>query len=365
MDKAIATAGCSFEPRSGVRMQPTAQAVGEEHYVKPRRGKRRFALIFMKPHRFLAGCLAVLGLLNQATAALSPQDLLAAGHVDEAIQTLQQQTTRAPTDAEAHNLLCRAYFQLEEWDRGISACERSVTLDPAKSFYPLWLGRIYGEKADRAGFLSAAGMAKKVRNEFERAVKLDPNSWEARTDLAEFYLEAPGIVGGGKDKTRAQADALTTLKPAMAHYILARIAEKNKNNANAEREYRAAIEASQGGAHAWLNLALFYRHTGRFDEMEQTLHTMETRPTDRPESFMDGASILFRTGRNFPFAIQLLKRYLSGPVEAEPAFKAHYLLGQLLEKQEDRAAAAEEYRAALALAHEFTRAREALKRIEH
>ncbi len=327
MDKAIATAGCSFEPRSGVRMQPTAQAVGEEHYVKPRRGERRFALIFMKPHRFLAGCLAVLGLLNQATAALSPQDLLAAGHVDEAIQTLQQQTTRAPTDAEAHNLLCRAYFQLEEWDRGISACERSVTLDPAKSFYHLWLGRIYGEKADGAGFLSAAGMAKKVRNEFERAVQLDPNSWEARTDLAEFYLEAPGIVGGGKDKTRAQADALTTLKPAMAHYILARIAEKNKNNANAEREYRAAIEVSQGGAHAWLNLAL--------------------------------------SGRNFPFAIQLLKRYLSGPVEAEPAFKAHYLLGQLLEKQEDRAAAAEEYRAALALAHEFTRAREALKRIEH
>ena len=307
----------------------------------------------------------MLGLLNHATAAASPTDLLDAGHVDEAIQSLQQQITRAPTDAEAHNLLCRSYFQLEAWERGISACERSVNLDPGKSLYHLWLGRIYGEKADRAGFLSAAGMAKKVRNEFERAVELDPNSWEARTDLAEFYLEAPGIVGGGKDKARAQADALSTLKPAMGHYILARIAEKNKDTATAEREYRAAIQASQGGAHAWLNLALFYRHTGRFEEMEQALHTMETRPTDRPESFMDGASILFRAGRNLPFAIQLLKRYLSAPVEAEPAFRAHYLLGQLLEKQGDRPGAAEEYRAALALAHEFTRARDALKRIEH
>jgi tetratricopeptide (TPR) repeat protein len=297
--------------------------------------------------------------------AESPKDLLAAGHVDEAIQTLQQQITRTPTDAEAHNLLCRAYFQLEEWDRGIASCERSVTLEPGKSLYHLWLGRIYGEKADRVGFLSAAGMAKKVRNEFERAVQLDPNSWEARTDLAEFYIEAPGIVGGSKDKARAQADALSALKPAMAHYILARIAEKNKDNVTAEREYRAAIEASQGGAHAWLNLALFYRHTNRYDEMEQALHTMETRPMDRPESLMDGASILFRTGRNFPFAVQLLKRYLSAPVEAEPAFKAHYLLGQLLEKQGDRPSATEEYRAALALAHEFTRTREALKRIEH
>ena len=207
-------------------------------------------------------------------------------------------------------------------------------------------------------------MAKRVRNEFERAVQLDPNSWEARTDLAEFYLEAPGIVGGGKDKARAQADALTTLKPAMAYYIVARIAEKNRDNATAEREYRAAIDASQGGAHAWLNLALFFRHTSRWDEMEQAIHTMESRPMDRPESLIDGASILFRTGRNFPYAIQLLKRYLSCPVEAEPAFKAHYLLGQLLEKQADRPAAADEYRAALALAHGYARAEEALQRVE-
>lgn len=313
------------------------------------------------PLRLLVG----LALLAKAAAAASPQDLLIAGHVDEAIQNLQQEITRAPAQAEAHNLLCRAYFQLEEWDRGISACERSVNLAPGKSFYHLWLGRVYGEKASRAGFLSAAGMAKKVRNEFERAVQLEPGGWEARTDLAEFYLEAPGIVGGGKDKARSQADALITLRPAMGHYILARIAEKNKDNAAAEREYRAAIESSQGGAHAWLNLSLFYRHSNRFDEMEQALHTMETRPMDRPESLMDGASILFRAGRNLPFAIQLLNRYLSAPVEAEPAFKAHYLLGQLMEKQGNRPGAVEQYHAALALAQGFTRAREALKRVEH
>src|SRR6202007_1370841 len=104
------------------------------------------------------------------------------------------------SDAESHNLLCRAYFSLEEWDRGIAACESAVKLDPQNSLDHLWMGRIYGEKADRAGFLKAAGLAKKVRSSFERAVELSPNSWEARTDLAEFYLEAPGIVGGGKDK---------------------------------------------------------------------------------------------------------------------------------------------------------------------
>jgi tetratricopeptide (TPR) repeat protein len=319
----------------------------------------------MSPRIARAALFLALSLPARA-AADSPEDLLAAGRVDDAIQTLKQQISLPPPYAEANNLLCRAYFMLEEWDHGISACERAVNLAPQNSLYHLWLGRAYGERADHAGFMSAAGLAKKVRTEFERAVELDAKSWQARTDLAEFYLEAPGIVGGGKDKARGQAGVLASLNPAMAHYINGRIAEKNKDTATAEREYRTAVEASQGGAHAWLNLALFYRHQNRLDEMEPALRTMESRPLDRPESLMDGGSILLRTARNYALGIELVRKYLSGPtVEEGPAFKAHYVLGQLLEKQGDRSAAAQEYRDALALAHNYTRAQEALKRIEH
>ena len=337
-------------------MNPTTGETWRAASESTKRNRRRNRLLLLA----LAALTA-----TAAAAAESPAALLAAGRADDAIQTLHQQIARSPNDAEAHNLLCRAYFELEDWDHAITACERAVNLAPAHSLYHLWLGRSFGEKADRVSFFSAAGIAKKVRTEFERAVELDPKSWEARSDLAEFYLEAPGIVGGGKDKARAQADAIAPLKPAIAHYLLGRIAEKNKDNAAAEREYRAAIDASQGGAHAWLNLALFYRHTSRFDEMEQALHTMELRPLDRPESLMDGGSILLRTGRNYPFAIELVKRYLAvGPVEAGPAFKAHVLLGELFEKQGDRKTAPDEYRAALALAHTYRRAEEGLKRVE-
>ena len=92
---------------------------------------------------------------------------------------------------------------------------------------------------------------------------------------------------------------------------------------------------------------------------------MESSPLDRPDALMDGASLLLRTGRDNALAIRLLRRYLSAPVEEGPAFKAHDVLGHLLEKQGDRHAAAEEYRAALALSHTYTRAREDLKRVEH
>jgi tetratricopeptide (TPR) repeat protein len=299
-----------------------------------------------------------------ACGADSAPALLAAGRVDDAISTLQGEISASPNDADAHHLLCRAYFALGDWDRGIAACEKAVALDPNNGRYHLWLGRIYGEKADASSFFTAAGLAKKVRTEFERAVQLTPNSVDARTDLAEFYLEAPGIVGGGRDKAEAQARTLATLDPARAHWVTARIAEKKKDLAAAEKDYRAAIEASHGSADAWLNLALFFRHAGRLDDMEGAIVHATSAQIEQPVVLMDAAETLIRAGRNFPGATKLLKQYLSrSPVEEAPVFKAHYLLGTVLEKQGDRKAAAEEYRAALALAKDFTRAQEALNRV--
>jgi cytochrome c-type biogenesis protein CcmH/NrfG len=103
-----------------------------------------------------------------ALADDSAPSLLAQGRVDEAITTLRGQINSSPNDPEAHNLLCRAYFSLGEWDRGISNCERAVSLEPTNSRYHLWLGRVYGEKADKANFITASGLAKKVHMEFER-----------------------------------------------------------------------------------------------------------------------------------------------------------------------------------------------------
>jgi len=314
--------------------------------------------------RILLACVLVV-LVAPIFADSTPQQLLASGHVDDALQILQSQTSRPIVDAESYNLLCRAYFMLEEWDRAISACERATSLDPRNSQYFMWLGRVYGEKADRAGFFSAAGLAKKVRSSFERAVELDPRNWEARTDLAEFYLEAPGIVGGGKDKARAQAEAIEPLNPAMAHWVLARLAEKNNDAAGAEREYRAEIAASQSSARSWFDLAAFLRHNHRLDEMDEALRRLESSPVDRPDALMDAASILLRAERDFPLAVSLLRRYLASPVEAAPAFKAHDLLGRILEKQGDKRGAADEFRAALTLAHTYARAQDGLKRVEH
>jgi len=300
-----------------------------------------------------------------AGADESAPSLLATGRVDEAVSVLRTHITQSPNDAVAHNLLCRAYLAVGDWDRGISACEKAVSLAPDNSQYHLWLGRVYGEKADRSSWMTAAGLAKHVRSEFETAVRLNPKNVDARTDLAEFYLEAPGIVGGGRDKAEAQAASLLSLDPPMAHWVKARLAEKKSDLPTAEAEYKAAITSSNGAATQWLNLGIFYKHRERWLDMEQALGHVRAARLDRADALVDAADILLHTGHNLPEAAELLRTYLNSDakVEQAPAFKAHYLLGSTVEKMGDKQAAAAEYRSALALAHDFRPAQEALQRV--
>jgi tetratricopeptide (TPR) repeat protein len=296
--------------------------------------------------------------------AVSAQDLLAAGRVDDAISALNRQISSNPRDAESIHQLCRAYFQYEDWDRAESRCRRAIELDPNNSPFHRWLGRIYGQKAERANILSAASLAGKTRDEFQRAAQLDPKDSDALLDVAEYYLEAPGFMGGGEERAREQAKLIGKLSPAKEHWVYARLAEKRKDFATTEREYHQMIEAANGDAEAWLNLGFFYRNRKRYDDMEQAFVKMNQAPMPHVEVLFEAANSLFRTGRAFSFATELLRRYFAeGPVEEAPAFKAHYLLGQLLEKQGDKTGAAAEYRACLALAHNYEPCRQALNRV--
>ncbi len=312
----------------------------------------------------LAFVLALLTVLPLA-AQQSPEQLLSQGRADEAIRQLKARLQASPNDATAYNLLGRAYFGLRRWDEAVAAGERAVALAPGNSEYHMWMGRTYGEKADASNALSAAFLAKKARQEFERAVELDASNVEARTDLAEFYLEAPSFLGGGKDKARQQAQTIAIKDPATAHWVTARIAEKEKKYDVAEQEYKAAVTSSNDDkGNYWLNLASFYKRRGRLDDMEDAISKAIVANRKKSNVLFDAATLLFRAGRNFPVAIDAIRKYLSSnTVEDAPVYEAHYVLGAILEKQGDKQAAAAEYRAALSLASEYGLAQAALRRI--
>lgn len=284
---------------------------------------------------------------------------LTVGNADDAISRLNSSLAASPGDAEAHNLLCRVYYQEERWNDAIRECQTAVRLVPLDSEYHLWLGRAYGEKADSIHSIKAYGLAKKVRDEFARAVQLDSGNVDALSDLGEFYTAAPGIVGGDKHKAQEIAQALEHYEPAQACQLKGRLAEKDKNYALAETDFRAAVEASKEPASAWMELASFYSRRRRWDQMLQALHTgidvdaKSARP--HGPALVDGAGILSRNNQDPQLAIQLLRLYLASPNKSadSPAFRVHAQLSRLLEQQGDQVGARQQIEAAAALARDY------------
>lgn len=319
--------------------------------------------------RLLILLAALLALAPAACArppASDPLELIAAGRIDDALRLLQARVAAAPNDAEAYNLLARAYYAEEHWDDAVHAAERSIALQPDNSNYHMWLARADGLKAEHSNFFTAARMVGKIKREFERAVELDGSNLEARSNLAEFYIEAPGFLGGSPDKARIQAEKIAALSPPVSMWVLARLAEKNGDAGEAERFYRAAIEASHGSAATWVDLASFFRRVKRYDEMEKAIQQALAAAHKTGDDLFDAATLLLRAGRNLPLAVQLVRQYLDSgvPTESAPFLQAHQLLGTLKEKQGDRQGALAEYRAALVLAADFKAAKDSVRRLQ-
>ncbi|MGH9492432.1 MAG: tetratricopeptide repeat protein [Terriglobales bacterium] len=323
----------------------------------------------MKSRILLLALVALLAAVPASPKAspMPAQDLLTQGRVDDAIAQLQEHIQKSPNDAEAHHLLSRAYLLIEAWDKAVPPAEQAVALQPDNSNYHLWLGRAYGRKAEHSIFFKAIGWARKCKSEFERAVQLNAANVPARTDLAEYYLEAPGFLGGDKDKARMQADEIASRDKAAAHMVRARLAEDDKDYDAAEREMWQSIADSAQPAGYWLDLAAFYRRRGRLDDMEDATNKAVAADKQKdPAILVQAAALLLRAGRNLPGATVLVRKALSSPVsnDGAPSFQAHYLLGQALEKQGDKPGAEREYRAALSLAKDYKQAQKALKRIQ-
>jgi tetratricopeptide (TPR) repeat protein len=305
--------------------------------------------------------LALFGAAAWAAAGSSVEQMLASGSIDDVIRTLSNRD-----DATSLNLLSRAYYAIEQWENAVKNGERAVTLSPDNAMYHLWLAREYGEKASAANPLSAASLARKAKSEFELAVKLAPPNVQAHADLAEYYTEAPSIMGGGTDKARDQAVQVAKYSEAASHWILALVAAKEKRPSDTENELKLAIKVAKDPAQYWMNLASFYRNHSRFDEMLHAISQAIAEPNKSAEVYYNAASELFQSGRDLSGAAQYLNKYLSSGamVEDSPAFRAHYLLGRIYEKMGNKAAALAEYKASLALASGFAPAGKALGRLQ-
>jgi len=108
-------------------------------------------------------------------------------------------------DARVYDLIGRNQFMLGDFKKASESYQEAVAADPTNSEYQHWLGKSLGKRAETASPFTAPGLASRARQHFEKAVALNPKNKEAINDLFEYYLEAPGFLGGGLDKAATVA----------------------------------------------------------------------------------------------------------------------------------------------------------------
>lgn len=207
----------------------------------------------------------------------------------------------------------KSFYMQGQFKDSIAYLEKAVATDPLNSNYIDWLGKAYGRRADQSVFVKALPLAVKTRQCFEKAVALDPANLEALSDLFEFDLEAPSLIGGGLDKAEAIAARIAPLSPAEGHFARARLAEKRKDPREAEAEYRKALDAAAGDVGRILDLAKFLSKHGRYEESDRLFEKAQQAEPDSTRVVFARATAYIDSKRNLPEAQSLLQRYASLP----------------------------------------------------
>ena len=259
----------------------------------------------------------------------------------------------------------RAAHSAGKTDEAVSAFEHAVALDPNSSLYHMWLGHAYTRQLSTAGFLRKPFIGKRSGEAYNMAVKLDPKSVDAAEARLEFFLGAPGIVGGGVDKARAEAARIATLDAYRGSMAAARIAEHDKQWPEAERLYRSLMADYPDRTTAVEALMTILLNAKRFDEGFKIVDDRLARLPDEIASLYTLGRLAGVSGQHLARGEAALRRVLA-MTGGDPARQsnAHYRLGMIKQKMGDAPAAATEYRAALALYPRHEPAAAALKKIE-
>jgi tetratricopeptide (TPR) repeat protein len=302
-------------------------------------------------------------LLAQAPSLQQGVALFNQGRWEDARRTLTPLAAREP---EAQYWLGRIALEENRSDEAVSVLEKAAAALPNRAEVHLWLGDAYGAQALRAGMIKQATIAPKVRREYERAVQLDANNIDARDRLIQFYLLAPGVMGGSVDKAKAQALEIGKRDKLRGHRALATIAMNQKDPATARRELQTAVKEQPGSAPAHTALGSFYMTVDKnYKATDEELQAaLRIDPAYMPVYARIGQlAQLSRT--NLPRGEEALRKYLTYvPKDREPSrVSALFWLGGIYEAEGRKAEARQAYLQAQKIAPDVKMIADALKRV--
>lgn len=259
----------------------------------------------------------------------------------------------------------RAALNHGDSERAATLLQKAVAQTPNSSEAHLLLGEAYGNMAQKASIFSQPGLARKTQAEFEKAVQLDPNNFDARMGLVQYYSLAPRIIGGSDEKAAAEANEMKRRDALKGHQAWAFIYRRQKKADLAKKEYTDFVKEQPNSpkSHYWL--AVYYLGEKNFKAASEEFETVvKVDPTYMPGWFQIGRMAALNSN-DYVRGEQLLRKYLAySPKPGEPSIaRAHYWLGQVFEKQGKKAEAKQSYAASLKLNPTQKDVQEALNRV--
>ena len=234
------------------------------------------------------------------------EELYKRTHYEQSLALLDKRSEDGP----ANFLIGRDYFMTGEFRKASESFEKAVNVSPSSSDYMDWLGRAYGKRAETSNPLMAPAWASKARQAFEKAVGLDSRNRDALDDLFDYYLEAPGFLGGGYDKAALIAEKLSALDPGEAYYDRFKLDQKRKQFGSAEQHLRQAVAAAPHSVGHIIALAKFLASQGRISESDALFARATEVSPNNPRVWFAEADVLVQQKRNLAAAKELLTKYV-------------------------------------------------------
>ena len=260
----------------------------------------------------------------------------------------------------------RVAMQRSDYEAAVEHLERAVAQTPNNAEAHYLLGEAYGSLAQRANIFKQASLASKTHREFARAVELDPNHLDARMGLVQFFVMAPGFMGGDHHKAIEQANEIKKRDAMRGHRAFAYIYGQDKKPELARKEYVDAVQEQPNspGAHYWLGISFLTADKNYKAATEEFEKAVRVDPAFMPGWFQLGHMAAV-TGANLQRGEEALLKYLAYAPKPDdpPHYRAHFWLGGIYERQGKKAEARQSYATSLHLNPNQKDVQEALKKI--
>jgi tetratricopeptide (TPR) repeat protein len=332
----------------------------------------------------------------------SAEALMEAGHWKRARALMETIAKGHPDEAQTVYLLSRIKLAFDDAAGAQKLAEVAVEKDGKNARYHFQLAEACIEQTQNAGMFKAISLSRCARREWEAAIALDSKYVEPRVSLMEYYMQAPGIARGDKDKSRATSEEIATLDPARGRMARAWVAQAEKQTDKAAALYQEAVKAEPHRYDTLSSAASFFSNLSpprcdvaaklardavtvdaglvsahvvlatcaargqKWAELDSILAQAAQNVPDDFSPFYQAGKALLLDGHDLARAEGYFRKYLTQEPEGgtPDLAAAHWRLALVLEKEGKKPEAIAELQASLKIKPDYEDAKKELKRLQ-